>query len=225
MNFLKPLISLYWKIKEIIRIFKTNLTKKKVKPIHFEHLSDLPWTEVGDYSYDNGVVIIRFSNKGSIKVGKYCSIAKDVVFLVESGQHKLTNVTTSPLHARLYKINDEVKIGSKSQKRYKWDQELAQSKGPIIIKNDVWIGTRAIIQSGVTIENGAVVLPNSIVTKNIPPYAIYSGVPAKLVRYRFSEDEIHILEQIAWWDWPVEKIKENLSLFYGDISEFIKRFS
>lgn len=80
----------------------------------------------------------------------------------------------------------------------------------------------AVILSGVTIGNGAVIAAGSVVTKSIPPYSIYGGVPAKFIKYRLREEQISKLLRINWWNWPILKIKENESLFYGDVDEFIK---
>jgi tetrahydrodipicolinate N-succinyltransferase len=81
-----------------------------------------------------------------------------------------------------------------------------KTKGNIIIGNDVWIGGDVKILSGVTVGNGAVIGANSLVAKNIPSYAIYAGNPARLIRMRFSDDEIKTLQEIKWWDWPLEHI-------------------
>jgi serine acetyltransferase len=98
-------------------------------------------------------------------------------------------------------------------------------KGDIIIENDVWIGATTTIMSGVKISNGAVVAAGSIVTKDVPPYAIVAGNPAKVVKYRFTEEQIKKLLLISWWDWDEQKIKDNaISMWSDDINGFIDKF-
>ena len=97
-------------------------------------------------------------------------------------------------------------------------------KGPVRIGSDVWIGSRAIILSGLTIGNGAVIGVGAIVTRDVPPYAIVAGNTARLIRYRFPPDIIAALERIAWWDWPADRIERERSAFDLPIGEFIRRF-
>ncbi|WP_245458437.1 CatB-related O-acetyltransferase [Mesorhizobium sp. M8A.F.Ca.ET.057.01.1.1] len=91
--------------------------------------------------------------------------------------------------------------------------------------NDVWVGARATILSGVNIGNGAVVAACSVVTKDVEPYAIVAGNPARFVRYRFSEDTIAAMQKIRWWDWPIERIKQENAAFDLPAEEFVRRFS
>ena len=86
-----------------------------------------------------------------------------------------------------------------------WD-----NKGDIIIDNDVWIGYEAVIMAGVHIGDGAVIAARAVVTKDVPPYTIVGGTPARKIRMRFEEETIAKLQQIQWWNWPVEKIRQSL---------------
>jgi serine acetyltransferase len=98
-------------------------------------------------------------------------------------------------------------------------------KGDIIIENDVWIGAKATIMSGVRIGNGAIVAAGSVVSKDVPPYAIVAGNPAKVVKYRFSDEQIKKLLSIAWWNWDEQKIKDNaMTMWSNNIDEFIEKF-
>jgi hypothetical protein len=98
-------------------------------------------------------------------------------------------------------------------------------KGDIVIQNDVWIGAKSTIMSGVKISNGSVVGAGSVVTKDVPPYAIVAGNPAKVVKYRFSEEQIEKLLSIAWWNWDEQKIKDNaMDMWSDNINEFINKF-
>jgi virginiamycin A acetyltransferase len=99
----------------------------------------------------------------------------------------------------------------------------ALSKGDIAVGHDVWIGVGAMILSGVKIGNGAIVAAGAVVTKDVPPYSIVGGVPAKVIRMRLSDSQIAALEKIQWWSWPPEKVKANLEYFYGDVDAFIQR--
>lgn len=100
----------------------------------------------------------------------------------------------------------------------------AITKGPIDIGHDVWIGARAIIMSGVSIGNGAIVAAGAIVTKDIPAYAIVGGNPARIIKYRFTESQISQMEHLQWWFWPEAKIRAFESEFYtNDIDAFLKK--
>ena len=103
---------------------------------------------------------------------------------------------------------------------------IPATKGPIIIGNDVWIGTGVTIMSGISIGNGAVIAGNSLITKNVEPYSIVGGVPAKEIKKRFDPKTIDQLEKIKWWDWDIERIKTNIDLLSStQINEFIKKNS
>ena len=96
------------------------------------------------------------------------------------------------------------------------DGKSYPSKGDTVIGNDVWIGYKATILPGVQIGDGAIIASNATVTKNVEPYAIVGGNPARLIRKRFSETEIEKLLKLSWWDWPIEKITKNLKALTGD---------
>jgi acetyltransferase-like isoleucine patch superfamily enzyme len=98
-------------------------------------------------------------------------------------------------------------------------------KGDIQIENDVWIGATSTIMSGVTIHNGAIIGAGSTVTKDVPPFAIVAGNPGRIVKYRFTEEQIEKLLQIAWWNWEEEQVKDNAMLMWSsNIDEFINKF-
>ena len=99
-----------------------------------------------------------------------------------------------------------------------WD-----NKGDIVIGNDVWIGYEAVIMAGVHIGNGAIIAARAVVTKDVPPYTIVGGVPARPIRKRFDEEVIRKLETLKWWDWSVEKIRQSLPyLTNGNIDKLLK---
>lgn len=156
---------------------------------------------IGNNTTINGPGTEFHAIKSKITIGNFCSIARHTA--IQDHNHDIENITTYYIKHHIF--NEERK-------------ESAVSKGDVLIGNDVWIGTQSIILSGVTVGDGAVIAANSVVTKNIPPYAIVGGTPAKVLRYRFSEDIIKELIKVKWWDWDVKKIKRNRHLFYGKLT-------
>ena len=155
---------------------------------------------VGDYTINNEKLII----------GKFCSIACGAKFLFNSANHTLKSLSTYPF-ALLF---DEWNMNKKDVASG-WD-----NKGDIVIGNDVWIGYKAIILAGVKIGDGAIIGAVALVTKDVLAYSIIGGVPAKIIRKRFSEDIINELEILKWWDWPKQKIAQNIiAIQSGDISK------
>ncbi|MGN0153919.1 MAG: GT-D fold domain-containing glycosyltransferase [Lachnospiraceae bacterium] len=139
----------------------------------------------------------------NIQIGRYSSIAGNVTFLVDMN-HDYRKVCQGRISGIPYRRPERTK-----------------RKGQIIIMNDCWIGDNVTLLSGVTIGNGGVIAAGSVVSSNIPPYAIAAGNPAKIIGYRFQPEQIDALNLIRWWNWPEEKIKENASILYGDINTFL----
>lgn len=138
------------------------------------------------------------------EIGKYCSIA-DHCRIGMSG-HSLQYMSTSPIFTQTMNALQECWI-EKDVFEHKDAEERAY------LGNDVWIGSHALINGGVHIGNGACVAAGAVVVKDVPPYAIVGGVPAKVIRYRFPEDVIAKLEELKWWDMPEEKLKKHIALF------------
>ncbi|MDU2063435.1 MAG: CatB-related O-acetyltransferase [Sporomusaceae bacterium] len=164
-----------------------------------------PLLTIGSLSYINGLDIQSNDNDEvwNIHIGNYSSFA-DEIQLVVNRNHDISAVTSSPaiLHGRMD----------------------AKQKGQIIIGHDVWIGHQAMIFSGVTIGNGSVIGARAVVRKDVPPYAIVLGNPARIVKYRFSEEQITKLLAIQWWNWPPERIEQYNAYFTSDINAFIDKF-
>lgn len=136
-------------------------------------------------------------------IGKFCSIATGVVFMMAGNQgHRHDWIAQYPLD-----FLDDDFDGYKNN-----PPKAFLSKGDTIIGNDVWIGAEAMIMPGIHIGDGAMIAARAVVTKNVEPYSIVAGVPAKPIKKRFSNQEIEILLKAKWWDWPVEKIKKNLAM-------------
>jgi len=155
-----------------------------------------------------------------LEIGKYCSIANDVNFILDSGHHQLSEVTTFPHFNHL--VNKELLIGNKTQFNFK--QSIQTEKSKTIIGNDVWIGMNAIILPNVKIGNGVTILAGSVVSKDIPDYSIVGGVPAVTIKMKYDTNTIDKLKQIAWWDWDIRKVEENVSDFYEPIQVFIDKW-
>lgn len=139
-------------------------------------------------------------NQDQLKIGKFCSIACGVKFLFNSANHTLSSLSTYPFPIFFEEWGLDVKNITTA-----WD-----NKGDIQIGNDVWIGYQATILAGVSIGDGAIIGTKAVVTKDIPPYTIVGGTPAKIIRKRFPDETISKLLHIRWWDWPKEKIALNL---------------
>jgi len=156
---------------------------------------------VGSNTTINGPSTEFYSIEFPISIGNFCSIARGTS--IQENNHNINSITTYFIKYRIF------------GEKYGVD---AVSKGPITIGNDVWIGTQSTILTGVTIGDGAIVAANSVVTNDVPPYAIVGGTPAKIIRYRFNQDMINKLVETQWWSWDIEKIRRNKHLFYGDLT-------
>ena len=189
-----------------------NLLKKTrsviIKPASF-FTKDLLIAEnvrVGDYTY--GVpAVLHWGEEARLEIGKFCSIANEVkIFL--GGNHRTDWISTYPFNMiKLFSAEGSKIVGHPA------------TKGDVIIGNDVWIGRGAIILSGITIGNGAVIAASSVVTKEVKPYEIVGGNPAKHIKYRFDEKSINFLNEMEWWNLPEEVIKELIPILSsGDIN-------
>lgn len=175
-----------------------------------EYLPDEFSKNIGKYTYGN-IKIMNAGEGGKLHVGNFCSIAGGVTVLL-GGNHRIDWVSTYPFPASPEFANDAKNI-----------KDYSTSKGDVVIGNDVQLGHDALVLSGVKIGDGAVVGARSVVTKDVEPYAIVAGNPAKLIRFRFSEKQIAKLLEIKWWNWSVEKIKKNIEILCDSkIDEFIK---
>jgi len=166
----------------------------------------------------NNCIISDFSYIGSnskllnCKVGKFCSIASNVK--IGLGRHPSSDfISTSPV---FYSQKGQLPISFPSTNSF--EEYL-----PIEIGNDVWIGYQVVILDGVKVGNGAIIATGSVVTQNIPDYAIVGGIPAKVIKYRFSPKEIAFLLSLKWWEKNIEWIKENINKF-DNIKEMMDKY-
>lgn len=181
-----------------------------------------PSIQVGDYTIYNDFVCdpLHFEKNNvlyhyplhseKLIIGKFCSIACGAKFLFNCANHSLSSLSsyTFPLFWEEWNLEKKNILQA-------WD-----NRGDIVIGNDVWIGYEAVILSGVHIGNGAIIGARAVVTKDVEPYTIAGGVPAKKIRKRFDAQTIARLENLQWWNWPVTKIRENLPFIQqGEINK------
>lgn len=179
---------------------------------------------VGDYTmyndfvndpteFEKNNVLYHYPINGDrLIIGKFCSIACGAKFLFNSANHSLTSLSTYP-----FPIFFEEWGLERAQVTRAWDH-----KGDIVIGNDVWIGYEAVILAGVTVGDGAIIGTRAVVTKDVPPYTIVGGVPAKPIRKRFPDDTIADLLALRWWDWPEERIAAHLNVIQSGQIDQIK---
>lgn len=181
--------------------------------VYLQDVVNGPNIEVGAYTiyndfvhdprdFEKNNVLYHYPVNGDrLKIGKFCSDACGAKFLFTSGNHSLRSLSTYtfPIFYEQWGLDPK-------NIRDAWD-----NKGDIVIGNDVWIGYEAVILSGVTVGDGAVIGTRAVVTKDVPPYTIVGGVPARPIRRRFDPQTIARLEELRWWDWEEERIARNLS--------------
>lgn len=174
--------------------------------VHLAQLAKKYGFSIGAYSY--GRPKVRFAEAGvTLSIGRYCSIADKVEILL-GGNHRLDWISTFPFPAF-----PTVWPGATS--------DYHATSGDVHIGHDVWLGSGCMVLSGVTIGHGAVVAARAVVTKNVPPYAIVGGNPARVIRTRFNEADIAALLASAWWDLPKEQVQALLPLLqHTDVEAF-----
>lgn len=195
------------------------ISEKKIYPrtgdkqtIYLKNVIKDPNIIVGDYTmyndfvhdpvdFEKNNVLYHYPiNHDRLVIGKFCSIACGAKFLFNSANHTLSSLSTYPFP--LFFEEWDLSVSNVADS---WD-----NKGDIIIGNDVWIGYEAVIMAGVTIGDGAIIGSRAVVTKDVPPFTIVGGVPARPIRKRFSEETIRALCKLQWWNWPKERIAQNI---------------
>ena len=205
------------------------ISERKVYPrtgdtqtIYLKNIITNPNIMIGDYTMyndfvrdprefqKNNVLYHYPVNHDKLVIGKFCSIACGAKFIFTSANHTMKSLSTYPFPIFFEEWGLDIANVTDA-----WD-----NKGDIVIGNDVWIGYEALILSGVTIGDGAIIGTRAVVTKDVPPYTIVGGVPARHIRGRVDEETVTRLMELRWWEWSDEKIKENLpAIQSGRINE------
>lgn len=176
-------------------------------PYFINNQKNFAGLNIGDYTY-GWPELLFWTDK--CKIGKFCSIAEKVK-IFGGGEHRIDCATTYP-----FPILSHIFPFAKDSPPY------SISKGPTVIGNDVWIGYGAMVLSGVTVGDGAVIGAGAVVTRDVPPYAVVGGSPAKIIKYRFNEKQIKKLLKIRWWDMDIGVIQASYRLLMSpDIDKFI----
>jgi virginiamycin A acetyltransferase len=194
--------------------------------VYLKSIITNPNITVGDYTMYNDFVLdpAQFEknnvlyhypvNNDKLIIGKFCSIACGAKFLFTSANHTLKSLSTYPFPL----FFDEWNLDRNNVKSA-WD-----NKGDIVIGNDVWIGYEAVILSGVHIGDGAIIGARAVVTKDISPYTIVGGIPAKAIRKRFDDETINALLQIQWWNWSFDEVQKSLPyIMNGEIDKLSQK--
>lgn len=208
------------------------ISEKKIYPrtgdketVYLKNVITDPYITVGDYTiyndfvndpcqFEKNNVLYHYPiNRDKLKIGKFCSIACGAKFLFNSANHSMGSLSTYPFPIFFEEWGTDIKDITSA-----WD-----NKGDITIGNDVWIGYEAVILAGVTIGDGSIIGTRAVVTKDVPPYTIVGGVPAKRIRRRFSEETVSELLELKWWDWPMDKISQNIQFIKSGNIEKIKK--
>ena len=180
--------------------------------VYLKNVITDPSITVGDYTmyndfvndpvgFERNNVLYHYPiNRVRLLIGKFCSIACGAKFLFNSANHTLSSLSAYPFPLFFEEWGLEKRNVAAS-----WD-----NKGDIVIGNDVWIGYEAVIMAGVTIGDGAIIGARAVVTKDVPPYMVAGGIPAKPIKKRYPEETIAALSELKWWDWPEERIAQNL---------------
>ncbi len=192
--------------------------------VYLQHVVHNPNIQVGEYTmyhdfvldptqFEKNNVLYQYPiNHDKLVIGKFCSIGCSARFLFNSANHALGSLCTYPFPIFFEEWGLDPQHVTDA-----WD-----NKGDIVIGNDVWIGYEAVILAGVTIGDGAIIGARALVTKDVAPYTIVGGVPARPIRRRFDEPTIQRLQALRWWDWDKEKIARNIPALQAGRLDLLK---
>ena len=190
--------------------------------VYLKNVITNPNIIVGDYTmyndfdsdprrFEKNNVLYHYPiNHDRLIIGRFCSIACGAKFLFTSANHTMKSLSTYPFPIFFEEWGLDIKNVASA-----WD-----NKGDIVVGSDVWIGYEAVILSGVHIGDGAIIGARAVVTRNVPPYTIVGGIPAKEIKKRFDEETIKKLLQTEWWNWPVKKVRQFLpQIMNGEVDK------
>lgn len=182
-----------------------------------------PKIEVGEFTYYNDQWddptafetrnVLYTAGPERLRIGRFCAIAAGAKFLLSAANHPMLGPTTFPFFI----------FGGDWLERSADLLPRATSRGDTVIGHDVWIGREATIMPGVTVGHGAIVAARAVVASDVPPYAIVAGNPARLIRLRFSAEDVERLLRIGWWDWPIDAITEHLRTIWAGTPAELER--
>ena len=197
--------------------------------IHLKYFIDHPRIEVGEFSYYHNFEILEDYatclapylfplSPEKLIIGKFCQFAHGVKFITSSANHNMGGFSTYP-------FNNFMMTPQTTLDEIKNLFLMPGNRGDTVIGNDVWLGMDSVIMPGVTVGDGAIVGARSVVTKDVAPYTLVAGNPARALKQRFDTETIKELLEICWWNWPIETIEKNIDHITGNDIEELKRIA
>ena len=181
------------------------------------------FTPLKDNEFDfekNNVLYYSEALNDYLRIGKFCHISSNVKFIMNAANHTYTNFTTYGFGFLGNGWSSDSKDSNYKKLGYPSDHVI---KGDIVIGNSVWLGYDSLILPGVTVGDGSVVGARSVVTKNVPPYTIVAGNPARIIKRLFTDEVVECLLKLRWWDLPIKLITDNIHIISGNNVEELKR--
>jgi acetyltransferase-like isoleucine patch superfamily enzyme len=196
--------------------------------INNTRIKKLDWyATIGEYSYGMPIFLHMETPNATCTIGKFCSIGDNVVIYTGQGSgHNYNWVSTYPFEIYEIICGERPKVNHILEKDYTYIEQVpsTKKKHQVTIGNDVWIGDNVTILEGVTVGDGAVLGNSTVIANDVSPYAIMIGNPARILKYRFTSEQIKSLLEIKWWNWTIEKIMKYLPLIQStNIDLFIQK--
>ena len=190
----------------------------------YQNVVKAPNVQIGDYTYYDDAqdptafeqknILFNYAEFGDkLVIGKFCQIASGTKFIMGPANHRISSVSTYPFHV----------FGGAWRDNTPPHLSQLPRKGDIVVGNDVWLGRESVVMPGVSIGDGAIVGAYSVVTRDVPPYGVVGGNPARLIKKRFSDEWIAILLELKWWDFEAEKLVKFLPLLCDPDLEKVKQ--